>query len=677
MNPASQPRTPTEDELTAEWVESTVRAHFARRNATLAPHEQLGVRPYQVEAWVALLRAYFLDHSHRQMLVLPTGCGKTVTFATLAWLLWTLKGQPQRVRVLVLAHRDVLVKQAMKTFRRVWPEATVGFLAKGEPVSYGRDITGAMVPTLGRRDQLHPREWCPKLQRVVAHGPYDLVIIDESHHSAADTYVRTLEAVQGPSTLRLGVTATPNRADGLSLRELYDQITYSYSLIEAIESGYLVRPVGVRCKLHLDLDEIRTSKSQGGDFSEEAIGAVFNTPEVRAKCLAAWQQYARGKKTILFACTVDHAIQLAETFRAAGISAKAIHGGHSEEERLRMYDRLAKGELTVLVSVLVLTEGFDEPSVECVYMARPTQSWSLFVQMVGRGLRLHPSKSECLILDVTGNSTKYSLRGLNMLGGFRVDEVEESQKPKPEDAGELAGMPGADRSDREHQHDLFAPSVHGDRIDLVGVKRVGRFQWQDTEFGKALMLGGPDLGGIFLVRQHDCERDKLPKYCAGLFKIVHLQRRGELESKVDAAGGYTVEEIGKKLPLEEALALCEQEAPRLGAKRSRAGLDESGIRAATDEEVRTAVADVTVRNREINQRLKTPVRFAAQKPSDAQVQCLRRELGLTSEQLAHPELTRGEAQRLIVWGKAAGFKAVRLPAFLIAKSEPQSQEMAG
>ena len=557
--------------------------------------------------------------------------------------------------MLVLAHREVLVDQALKAFGVVHPGASRGKV-RGAVCEYHRDITAAMVPTLGREDKAHPQGQCWKLRRLLSDGPFDLVIVDEGHHSPSATYLRVLEAVQDPGTLRLGVTATPNRSDGLALAEVYDEIVYQYALVQAIEDGYLVRPRGVRHRLsQVDLDKAEVSRATR-DFSEVSLAKLFDTPHGRAESISAWERHAAGvdgspRRTILFACTVAHAEHLCQDLRARGYRSAAISQHTADEDRLRYFRQLATGELDVLASVMVLTEGFDEPSVGCVFMVRPTQSWSLYVQMLGRGLRLHTSKKECLVVDVSGNTSKFSLVGLNMLGGFQLEEEEGGSD------GELRARPNdLDKGQfpRPEQGVLPVEVGEGVDVDLVAVKCAGRYDWQRTRHGDALLCGAPDRGGIFLVRRHDPGRDGLPKYCADLCKVVYLQAFGPDWQTV----GWRAEVAGQKLSPEEARALVEQEAPRLGAKRSAGGIDESGIGTPLEDMVEWAVGELANRNKQLNQRLSRPLRDAAVGASDNQRRRLRDNLGFGAA-ATDGRITKGAAQCIIAWAAVVGEQKAR------------------
>src|SRR5690606_1843502 len=383
-----------------------------------APTERktIQMRPYQLEAHKALDDFFSQKGQQRGIVNLPTGCGKTITGLDY--------GRKRNGRMLWIAHRDELIAQPIQAMQAVWPEASTG-IVKAELNEMDAQCIFASIQTLHRR-----------LDQLPEFGPDDLVVVDECHHAAARTYMKTLEAVgafreNGPPVV--GLTATVERADKVGLDNAFQEIVYQYQLLQAIRDGYLVDLKVEQVPLNLDLDQIHTV---AGDFNQGELDEALLKAGVSKAVAEAYIEHAKGKKAIVFTVSVDQAKRTAEALQAEGVAAEWISGALPTEERRAILKRLKTGETQVVVNCMVLTEGFDEPTVECVVVARPTKSRSLYIQMIGRGTRKAPGKDHCLILDVTGVSKRHKLVTAPTLFGLReipsgktltetLDEMEE------------------------------------------------------------------------------------------------------------------------------------------------------------------------------------------------------------------------------------------------------------
>lgn len=346
------------------------------------PSSKPELRPYQKEAISAVLAAR--RAGVRRMLVsLPTGSGKTVIFSHLAGL--------ARKQVLVLAHREELLQQAAdKLVRAMAGQGSVG-IERGE-VKAAED---AKVIVCSIRS-LHEE----RLARVLRGRDLGLVIYDECHHAAAADNLRVLRQLGAfdsdwEGTL-LGFTATTERGDGQGLNEVFERIVYSRSLPEMIEDGYLVPLRGYRVSTNADLRRLGAS---GLDFVDEELAEIVDIEERNALVARSIQELARDRRTIAFCVTVQHAMHLAQALNAVGVRSGIVHGGMSRELRASTLGDFRSGKFQAITNVGVLTEGFDDPEVSCIAMARPTRSSGLYAQCVGRGTRLHAGKQNCLILD--------------------------------------------------------------------------------------------------------------------------------------------------------------------------------------------------------------------------------------------------------------------------------------
>ncbi|MGQ0712151.1 MAG: DEAD/DEAH box helicase [Gemmatimonadaceae bacterium] len=361
----------------------------------------LQLRPYQSEALLRVREAYTAG-KRRVLVSLPTGTGKTVVFAHLPSALKMKK------RLLVLAHREELLVQAQDKFRAVDPELTVDIEQAGAHASDDARVVVASVPTLARGSST-------RLSRLVP-DDFSIVVVDEAHHAVAPTYRRILDHFglfePGTSRFLIGFTATPRRGDHQGLGDVFEEVCYARDLREMIRGGYLVPIAGWRVDTGVSLDGVTI---RHGDFVENQLARVVNTTPRNHVVVQAYRELAPGRRAIVFCVNVAHAQDVQRAFAESDIHAGAVWGALPKDERRATLARFSGGELDVVTNCNVLTEGFDEPRVDCVIMARPTRSKLLYAQMVGRGTRVHPGKSELLVVDVADNSRAHQLPGLHTL----------------------------------------------------------------------------------------------------------------------------------------------------------------------------------------------------------------------------------------------------------------------
>ena len=363
----------------------------------------LELRPYQTESLAAIDEAVARGIT-RPLLALPTGTGKTVVFAHL------VARRPGRT--LILVHREELVWQAYDKLTQIAPDVRVG-IVKAERDETDASCVIASVQTVSRKRRLE-------------HFPAEFatVIVDEAHHSVAASYRRVLTHVgsfapDGPLTL--GVTATPQRGDAVGLSAVFQEIVYQKSLLEMIQAGYLCDLSALQIQLQADLNHVHM---RGGDFREGELETLLFHAEAPQHVAQAYLTHARGRKALLFTPTVAVAYAMAETFRQLGVAAEALEGSTPPDERRAILQRLHTGQTQVVANCAVLTEGFDEPSIDCILIARPTRSQALFTQMVGRGTRGYPGKTNCLVLDLVGNTTCQGLASVATLVGLPLEALQ-------------------------------------------------------------------------------------------------------------------------------------------------------------------------------------------------------------------------------------------------------------
>lgn len=391
---------------------------------------EIKLRDYQREAIDAVFRAW-KGGMRRPAIVLPTGAGKTVVFSALAreWRQYKVHrtgwGEPKGQRVMILAHRDELVDQAIAKLRAVMPGVSVGKV-KADVNETRADVIVASVQTLASANR---RGLVQEAARV--HGDIGLIITDECHHAAAASYGKVYDAF--PDALQLGVTATMARGDKVGLGSVWDDVVYRRSILWMISKGYLtdVRTKQIDLK-ELDLSTVKvgfsTLRNPGGkgDWQAGDLGRALMEAEADTAIARAYKEHAGDRQGIVFTPTVETAWAACQALNSAGVVSVAISGETPPDARRRAYDDYRKGVAQVLVNCMVLTEGFDAPWAEVAVIARPTQSAPLYTQMVGRVLRPWPGKKEALVLDLVGASAN-KLRTLIDLEPGAVQAVRDEE----------------------------------------------------------------------------------------------------------------------------------------------------------------------------------------------------------------------------------------------------------
>ncbi|PRX90849.1 DEAD/DEAH box helicase [Allonocardiopsis opalescens] len=367
----------------------------------------ISLRPYQQEA-ITAIEAAAAAGTMRPLCVMPTGAGKTVTFAHLV--------QRRGGRALILAHRDELIQQAADKLRQIAPELRVGVVKAGDD-EHDAQVVVASVQTLVRPS---------RLERLDA--DFRTIVVDEAHHAVASTYRTVLDRFGafrdrgGP--LVAGFTATAGRSDGAGLGHVWQDIVYQRGILQMIAEKYLVNVRALAVSSEMDLGNVRT---RAGDFVDGQLGDELERSGAIDAAAVSYKRFAPERPGIAFTPTVATSQALTEALRAQGITADHIDGAMPRQQRRDVLARLRKGDVQVVTNCAVLTEGFDEPAVSCVLMARPTKSAPLFVQMVGRALRPHPGKDDALVLDVAGASAA-GLATIADLAGLPPKAVKPGEK---------------------------------------------------------------------------------------------------------------------------------------------------------------------------------------------------------------------------------------------------------
>jgi superfamily II DNA or RNA helicase len=399
----------------------------------------MNLRPYQRDAVSGVDSA--LKGKRSALVVMPTGTGKTVCFAHIA--------RNAVKRVMVIAHREELVQQAVSKIRTVtglspdveMAEYKAGRLYKSPVVVASVQTLCAPFHNVYRMDKFDPHE-------------FDMLVIDEAHHATAASYRRVVDHFsKNPNLRTVGFTATPDRADKSALGLVFESVAFNYEIMQAMHDGWLV-PIETQQVIVSGMDFSHV-KTVAGDLNQGELSTIMEQEKVLHGVVSPAIEIAAGRKTLVFAASVSHAERMSEIFNRHGVRSAIVHGGTFKDDRRKILQAYADGKIQVLCNCGVAVEGFDCPTIEVVVIARPTKSRSLYTQMVGRGTRVLPNtvdsisdpagrraaiaasaKSKMLVIDFTGNSGKHKLvTTADILGGKYDEETIEHAKQKIAESG--------------------------------------------------------------------------------------------------------------------------------------------------------------------------------------------------------------------------------------------------
>lgn len=361
---------------------------------------RIQLRDYQEDCIRAVLRHVELGHK-RLGISLATGSGKTVIFSHL--ISRVLPPHASATQTLILVHRRELVEQAAKHCERTYPDQTIEIEMGMAHASGSADITVASIQSIMSGDRLH--KFDPR--------SFKLLLVDEAHHIVASRYLEVLkhfgldeasikQGHDSPTTL-VGVSATFLRHDGLRLGAAIDHIVYHKDYLDMIQGNWLSNASFTTVQSGVDLSQVKSIGVQG-DFQTGELSRAVNNDGTNQITVQAWLAKAHDRKaTLVFCVDLAHVASLTAMFRNYGVDAHSVTSQTARQTRADRLDAFKAGHFSVLLNCGIFTEGTDIPNIDCVLLARPTKSRNLLVQMIGRGLRLHPGKSNCHIIDMVAS----------------------------------------------------------------------------------------------------------------------------------------------------------------------------------------------------------------------------------------------------------------------------------
>ncbi|KAI5455563.1 P-loop containing nucleoside triphosphate hydrolase protein [Mariannaea sp. PMI_226] len=460
----------------------------------------LRLRDYQQECITSVLES--LKHGHKRVgISLATGSGKTVIFTQ---LIDKVPSSRDANRTLILAHRRELVEQATKHCQLAYPDKTIEIEMGNVHATGTADITIASVRSITSKDRLS--KFDP--------SRFKLVLVDEAHHIVAPGYLRVLEHFgleekrkESPSLV--GVSATFSRFDGVKLGAAIDEIVYHKDYVDMISDKWLCDVMFTTVESTANLKQVKSNSF--GDFMPGELSKVVNTNEINEITVRSWLAKARGRKsTLVFCVDVAHVVGLTEKFRQYGFDARYVTGETKAVDRSETLDAFKRGDFPVLVNCGVFTEGTDIPNIDCIVLGRPTRSRNLLVQMIGRGMRLHPGKKDCHIIDLvssldTGIVTTPTLFGLDPNVLVERASVKDMRKIKvAKDNGEEVETSSLSfhTSGGLGSPDTITFTDYSSVLDLIAdtsgekhIRAISKYSWVQTGQEK-FVLAGP--GGSYI-----------------------------------------------------------------------------------------------------------------------------------------------------------------------------------
>lgn len=423
------------------------------------------LRPYQREAKEAVFEQWE-NGSRKTLVVLPTGCGKTIVFAKI-----TEDCVSHGDRVLILAHRGELLEQAADKIAKATGLRCATEKAEESCLGSWYRITVGSVQSLMRATRLSrfPEDY------------FNTIIIDEAHHCISDSYQRVLKHF--PDAKVLGVTATPDRGDMKNLGQVFESLAYEYTLPKAIKEGYLSPIKAVTIPLQVDLTGVGV---QSGDFKAGDLGTALD-PYLEG-IAQEMEKYCREKKTVVFLPLVKTSQKFRDILNGHGFRAAEVNGESSD--RAEILEDYAAGKYNVLCNSMLLTEGWDCPDVDCIVVLRPTKVRSLYCQMVGRGTRLAPGKDHLLLLDFLWHTERHELCHPAHL----ICESEEVAQKMTENLEKDAGCPiDIEEAEQTASEDVVAQREEALAQKLAEMKRRKRKLVDPLQF--EMSIQAEDLAG--------------------------------------------------------------------------------------------------------------------------------------------------------------------------------------
>lgn len=419
------------------------------------------LRDYQ-EACLSAIENNLSKDIRDQIIILPTGSGKTIIFSELI--------RRKKLKTLIIAHRLELLEQAEEKLKLVAPDIESGVFC-GTRKELGKQVTIASIQSAYRHRDLFLKEG------------FELLIIDEAHHAVARTYLEMMDYLgfkqidkvrnnkASSHGIVLGFTATAKRGDRKALKRIFKSIAYELKLEELVSKGFLVRPKGLHVTVDIDLEDVQTVM---GDYKKLSLRKVMTSDPARKIVAKTIKKFASERQGIVFSCDIAHAELLQEDIENSGFRCDVVHSNVSLDRRRKAIKDFSEGNVQFLINPMILTEGFDCPIADCMINAAPTQNRPLYIQKAGRVLRLHPEKDDALLIDFGYAGEENPLQTAQTLGSVievkKVDDTlelmsDEELKAHKKEQEEL------EEQKRKEEENLKLAVTREEEYDPLGIQK--------------------------------------------------------------------------------------------------------------------------------------------------------------------------------------------------------------
>lgn len=480
--------------------------------------DDTGLRPYQSEIKHEVYNLW--DKMNNVMLQMPTGTGKTIVFTSIVRDIrrWCVKNSPDS-KILIVAHRRELISQASSKLKNL----AHGIIQSGTPMMLDRAIQVASIQTFMSR----------RHYETMRRERFDFIIIDEAHHSMAPGYQKLWDMF--PNSKKLGVTATPWRMSHSGFKTLFNDIVLSRSIEWFVNNGYLSNYDYISIRRDSDLQRSINSIDRfgvDGDYLEAELSEMFDKDKIRAELFKSYKKFCDGKKGIIYAIDRRHAANILDLYATRGVAICMIDGTTPAEERKELIEQFKRGEIQVIVNVNIFSEGFDCPDIEFIQLARPTKSLSLYLQQVGRGLRISENKTISIILDNVGLYNRFGTPMSNRHWRYHFEGHDGG-----EGYNDGSGIT-RDISFEEHGH---TPDYSEDDEEMVVVEHAeGNQQVRPDEANQAAKLGDFNIfrkNGLYGV----CDRHNRT-IIPPMYEDMHPYYRGRIPFKQNGLWGIMLKD---------------------------------------------------------------------------------------------------------------------------------------
>jgi len=397
------------------------------------------LRDYQQEA-VEIIE--FMEAGENRLIVLPCGTGKTVIFSSVA--------AKAKGKVLIIVPSKELRVQGIDKLKKLDPNCDVGSV-QANINEFDHSVVLATRQSLSHKKST-------RLEKMIALGEFEYAIFDEVHMGIDQ--IKLILSKLNKDIKICGFTATPYSD---KLKDIFDEVSYGKTILEMIKSGYLCEPRAFQIQTDQDISNVKTI---AGEFNQKSLQDEIDTPQRNKQIVDAYKKYARDREhTVIFTAGIEHSNNIMNAFIADGIKCRTVNSKTDKDDRSELLDAFSKGKFPVITNCNILTTGWDMEALNCIILASPTKSKTKYVQMIGRGLRIDPGKSDCLILDMKDTIKTHDLMSIEDVFGVKINDGENLSEAQERNKEEVIEKQKADE-ELIREQELYAEEVALFNADL-------------------------------------------------------------------------------------------------------------------------------------------------------------------------------------------------------------------